>query len=163
MDATLSEVRQLGGLADASLGELEFHLRHALSGELELSLHVLHGGGIVAVGRGGAASRWSVGERIGGLGGAVIPEGNAAIMLGILLFVELRHEFVEHVVLFRSGVGLGLLQGVSEFARESECEHVQVVTFGDSRGSLLASLEVVRGSGKAAGVRFISTCMSTGQ
>ena len=162
MDATLSEVRQLGGLADASLGELEFHLRHALSGELELSLHVLHGGGIVAVGRGGAASRWSVGERIGGLGGAVIPEGNAAIMLGILLFVELRHEFVEHVVLFRSGVGLGLLQGVSEFACVSACKHVRV-TFGDSQGSLLASLEVVRGSGKAAGVRFISTCMSTGQ
>lgn len=162
MDAILSEVRQLGGLADASLGELEFHLRHALSGELELSLHVLHGGGIVAVGRGGAASRWSVGERIGGLGGAVIPEGNAAIMLGILLFVELRHEFVEHVVLFRSGVGLGLLQGVSEFACVSVCKHVRV-TFGDSRGSLLASLEVVRGSGKAAGVRFISTCVSTCQ
>jgi hypothetical protein len=70
---------------------------------------------------------------------------------------------VEHVVLFRSGVGLGLLQGVSEFARESECEHVRVVTFGDSRGSLLASLEVVRGSGKAVGVRFISACMSTCQ
>jgi hypothetical protein len=60
------------------------------------------------------------------LGGAVIPEGNAAITLGILLFVELRHKFIEHVVLFRSGVGLGLLQGVSEFSRVSECKHVRL-------------------------------------
>ena len=162
MHAALSEVGQLDGLANASLGELEFHLRHALSSELELPLHVFHGGSVVAVGRGGTASRWSVGVRIGGLRGAVVPEENAAVVLGVLLFVELCHEFVEDVVLFRSGFGLCLLQGVSEVACAGVWRHVQV-TFGDSRGSLLTSLEVVRGSGKAAVVRFISTFVITCQ
>lgn len=116
MNANLSAVGQLGGLADASLRELKLHLGHALSSEFELSLHVFHSGSVVAVGRGGAASRRSIGVRIGGLGGAVVSEGNAAIMLGVLLLVKFRHEFVEHVVLFRSRVGLGSLQSVSEFA-----------------------------------------------
>lgn len=94
MIVRLSELCLLRGLAGTSLSELKFHLGHALGGKLELPLHVLHGRSVVAVGGGGAASsRWRAGETVGALGGDVVREWDAAAVHGVLLLVELGHEF----------------------------------------------------------------------
>ena len=90
----LSKLCLLRGLAGTGLSELKFHLSHALGGKLELTLHVLHGSGVVAVGGGGAAaSGWRTSERVGALGGDVVRKRHAARVLGVLLLVELGHEF----------------------------------------------------------------------
>lgn len=108
--ARLGELGLLQGLTGARLSELEFHLGHALGSELELSLHVLHGSRVIAVGGRGAAGRRRVGERVGALRGNVVRKRNAAVMHGVLLLIELGHEFAEDVVVFFTfGVGLGLL------------------------------------------------------
>ena len=90
----VSKLCLLGGLAGTRMSELKFHLSHALGSKLELTLHVLHGRGVVAVGGGGAAtSGWRASEWVGALGGDVVRERRAASVLGVLLLVELGHEF----------------------------------------------------------------------
>ena len=91
--ARLDELRLLEGLAGTRLSELKFHLGHALGSKLELSLHVLHDRSVVAVRGSGAASGWRVSEWVGVLGGHVVRERYAAAVLGVLLLVELGHEF----------------------------------------------------------------------
>lgn len=111
MNTGLSELwLLLRGLAGARLGELQLHLRHALGGKLELSLHVFHSSRVIAVGGGSAACRWGVGERVSVLRRDIVGERDTAIVLDVLLLVELGHKFTEDVVvLFSLGVGVEFL------------------------------------------------------